>query len=451
MNRLKLSLLYTWWVFNKNATLRKFVSWVCFIWNGNRRKIHGHGNVVTIRTHGSRLKKVTIEIDGDQNQVVIKDGAQVQNTRIVMHGSHHTLEIGERCYITGESFWFEDYGCHITIGKDTSIQSVHIAATEPGRRVDIGEDCMLAYDIDIRTGDSHSVINEATMIRTNYAKDVTIGAHAWICTRVQILKGVTIGEQSIIGAGAIVTKNIPSNCLAIGVPAHVVKRGVTWLRSRLYQNGKGIIENNPIPPWAWYERAYALGEIKCHEDAIANHDKSISLNPSNFKPWYVRGLALALLKRFSEAIASYDRAVCLKPDFCWAWHDRGKALSQLRRWEEAIRSHDRALLIEPELPEAWVHRGQALAMLDRHSQAHKSYDKALEIRPDYGHAWYYKACCYATQEDKVQALESLRNAIAQSPNEFRIKAKSDPAFVLLRSTDMFKELILIESHLEKRD
>ncbi|MCI5207882.1 MAG: hypothetical protein D3910_03635, partial [Candidatus Electrothrix sp. ATG2] len=150
-------LLFPWWVINKNFAIRKIISWVCFVWNGNQKKIHGDGNIVTIRTHGSQLKKVIFEINGDHNQVVIKDGAQVQNIRVVMRGSHHTLEIGERCYITGESFWFEDYGCKITIGNDTSIQSVHIAATEPGRKVEIGEDCLLAYHIDIRTGDSHSV------------------------------------------------------------------------------------------------------------------------------------------------------------------------------------------------------------------------------------------------------------------------------------------------------
>lgn len=449
MNRLKLSLLYLWWMLNKSATLRKFVSWACFIWNGNRRKIRGHRNVLTIRTHGSRLKKVIIEIYGDHNRVVIKDGVQIENTRIVMRGSRHTLDIGERCYITGDSLWFEDYGCHISIGNDTSIQSVHIAATEPGRRVDIGEDCMLSHDIDIRTGDSHSIIDAATMRRTNYAMDVTIGAHAWICTRVQILKGVTIGEQSIIGAGAVVTKDIPPNCLAVGVPAHVVKKGVTWLRSRLYQNGKDTLGSKPTSPWAWYERAYALGEIKCYEDAISNYDKAISLNPNCFKSWYVRGRMLANLERFLEAIASYDRALSLKPDLCGAWHQRGNALFQLRRYEDAIHSHNRALLIEPDLPEAWFHRGLALVMLDKNRQALKSYERALAIRPDYDQAWYGKACCYAVQGGNVQALKCLRHVIVESSNNYRLKAQSDPAFEQLRNTEIFQELVHKESHFQE--
>jgi len=53
--------------------------------------------------------------------------------------------------------------------------------------------------------------------------DVLIGAYVWLGARCIILKGVTIGDNSIIAAGSIVVGNIPENCLAAGVPA-VVKR-----------------------------------------------------------------------------------------------------------------------------------------------------------------------------------------------------------------------------------
>lgn len=54
-------------------------------------------------------------------------------------------------------------------------------------------------------------------------KDIEIGENAWIGTKVVILPGCNIGSNSIIGAGAVVTKNIPSNSIAVGVPAKVVK------------------------------------------------------------------------------------------------------------------------------------------------------------------------------------------------------------------------------------
>ena len=54
-------------------------------------------------------------------------------------------------------------------------------------------------------------------------RDVTIGENCWITSRVIILGGVTIGDDVIIGAGSVVTHDIPSNCFAAGNPCKVIK------------------------------------------------------------------------------------------------------------------------------------------------------------------------------------------------------------------------------------
>ena len=56
---------------------------------------------------------------------------------------------------------------------------------------------------------------------------VTIGNNVWIGAKATITKGVTIGDNAVIGAGAVVTHDIPADCLAVGVPARVVRRAVT--------------------------------------------------------------------------------------------------------------------------------------------------------------------------------------------------------------------------------
>jgi acetyltransferase-like isoleucine patch superfamily enzyme len=53
---------------------------------------------------------------------------------------------------------------------------------------------------------------------------VSIGNGAWVGARVTILAGVTIGEYAVIGAGAVVTRDVPPRCLAAGVPAKVLKQ-----------------------------------------------------------------------------------------------------------------------------------------------------------------------------------------------------------------------------------
>ena len=53
---------------------------------------------------------------------------------------------------------------------------------------------------------------------------VVIGKNVWIGAHATILPGVTIGDNCVIGAGAVVSKDIPSDCVAVGVPARVVKK-----------------------------------------------------------------------------------------------------------------------------------------------------------------------------------------------------------------------------------
>lgn len=56
-----------------------------------------------------------------------------------------------------------------------------------------------------------------------YSKPITIKKNAWICSSATICAGVTIGENSIVAAGAVVTKDVPPNTIAAGVPARVIR------------------------------------------------------------------------------------------------------------------------------------------------------------------------------------------------------------------------------------
>ena len=63
-------------------------------------------------------------------------------------------------------------------------------------------------------------MNKNTYVRSS----ITIGKNVWIGTQSVILRGVTIGDNAVIGAGSVVTKSIPANCVAVGVPAKVIKK-----------------------------------------------------------------------------------------------------------------------------------------------------------------------------------------------------------------------------------
>lgn len=119
----------------------------------------------------------------------------------------------------------------VNIGKDVKINDYcHIGAIYS---IDIGDDCLLGSRVSI-VDHEHGVYrffedcaqsNPATRPdeRTLKGAPIKIGDRTWIGEGSVVLAGVTIGSGCIIGANSVVTKNIPENCLAVGIPAKVIK------------------------------------------------------------------------------------------------------------------------------------------------------------------------------------------------------------------------------------
>lgn len=213
--------------------LLKFIRWLALgERRGVRRSIQGQNNL--FQAAGASLNNVELDIIGNDNTIIISPGSRLNNVHFHIRGNGHRIEFGPNCRISrGGVIWFEDSGGVLQVGQNTTMVEVHIAVTEPGSRVLIGEDCMFANDIDIRTGDSHSIIDAASGQRLNYAADVVIEDHVWIAPHVVILKGVHIGRDSVVATGAVVTKSFGSGLIVGGNPATVIKSGISWKRERL--------------------------------------------------------------------------------------------------------------------------------------------------------------------------------------------------------------------------
>lgn len=114
-----------------------------------------------------------------------------------------------------------DYGTHISIGDRTFINTGLVALDVAPIR--IGADCQLGPTVQLLTP-VHPLEPGPRRQKWESARPITLEDNVWLGGGVIVCPGVTIGENSVIGAGAVVTKDIPANVLAVGNPARVVKR-----------------------------------------------------------------------------------------------------------------------------------------------------------------------------------------------------------------------------------
>ena len=128
--------------------------------------------------------------------------------------------IGDDEVIINQPFYC-DYGKQISVGK-RFFANFHFTVLDKAK-VTIGDDCFIGPNVSIYTA-CHSTDPIERNTRKEWAEPVTIGDNVWIGGSVTILPGVTIGDNVTIGGGSVVTKDIPSNVVAVGNPCHVVKQ-----------------------------------------------------------------------------------------------------------------------------------------------------------------------------------------------------------------------------------
>jgi acetyltransferase-like isoleucine patch superfamily enzyme len=142
-----------------------------------------------------------------------------------------TVTVGDRSMLLAKVL-FDRRNATLSVGDRTFVGKSTIVIAS---RVEIGSDVLIAWGCTIVDHDSHAVrfSNRKNDVSDWYdgkkdwshveIKPVTIGNRAWIGLNAMILKGVTVGEGSVIGAGSVVTHDVPPYVIVAGNPAHVVR------------------------------------------------------------------------------------------------------------------------------------------------------------------------------------------------------------------------------------
>jgi len=130
-----------------------------------------------------------------------------------------------------------EFGRFVWIGDGTKIRC-HEGVVEIGAKTVIGQECTISAYQRVRIGEQcviadramfidfdHGVVEVERSIREQgiYKRDVEVGSNVWIGYGACILRGVRVGDNSIVGTNSVVTKDIPANAVVAGIPARVIR------------------------------------------------------------------------------------------------------------------------------------------------------------------------------------------------------------------------------------
>lgn len=152
------------------------------------------------------------------SKIVIKNNVRLTDAvfRVANHPHESSILINDNC---------------------TFETNLHLHANS-GKKIIIGRDCMFSHDINIMSGDGHTIFDVCTgrNINSDYANQPTyrncivIGEHTWIGWGAFLLSGTNIGNGSIVGAKSVVKGQYPNNCSIAGNPAKIVRENIAWSR-----------------------------------------------------------------------------------------------------------------------------------------------------------------------------------------------------------------------------
>lgn len=174
-----------------------------------------------------RKLQAVAQVKGD---LIVNSATSITNPG----GINDNVKIGEHCTFFGTIYAL--FGGHVIIGNNTYVGTkTYLMAKE---RITIGNDCIIANDVIVCDNNNHPIEPEKRLEMSrcaDYLSDekwtwiyadsapIVVEDNIWIGRRAMIMKGVTIGKGSIVGAGAVVTHDVPEFTVVAGNPAKVVK------------------------------------------------------------------------------------------------------------------------------------------------------------------------------------------------------------------------------------
>ncbi|KQO81659.1 maltose acetyltransferase [Frigoribacterium sp. Leaf263] len=179
----------------------------------NRERMLAGDLYIADDPESARLARRAMRLTDAYHRAAIDDEAAARPLLDELLGS-----LGADAYVKPPLF--VDYGENIRIGARTFVN--HGLTALDVAAITIGDDCQIGPNVQLLTP-THPVEPQPRRDKLEAARPITIGDNVWLGGGVIVCPGVSIGDDSVIGAGSVVTRDIPSGVVAVGNPARVIR------------------------------------------------------------------------------------------------------------------------------------------------------------------------------------------------------------------------------------
>lgn len=184
-----------------------------------------------------RIKGLTVKFYGNNNTVKLHYPIQFNKSIIRFDGDNSKFEMHSTDTIVNETGFSLENGGQIFIDRNSRFNRPNVklivnnhTENEPNK-IHIGKNAQISIDILMRTSDGHSLFNSEEKYPYNKPKDIIIGDNVWLGSRVVLLKGTHLPNNSVVGACSVVNKKFTEeNIVIAGNPAKIIKRNTSWDR-----------------------------------------------------------------------------------------------------------------------------------------------------------------------------------------------------------------------------
>lgn len=200
-----------------------------------RRGVWLKGSLYRCKVKGLKSNLLTLDKDFINSKIafrgknnILQSSGNVYDCTIRIDGDDNKVIIGKDCIVRCKEIWVRGAGCEIVIGDNTHLMGHSIFVCQGIQNyIHIGKDCLFSTNVQIWNSDTHTILNSEREV-INPCKPIVIGDRVWLGQNVSVLKGVTIGDYSVIGLSSVVTKSIPEHSVAVGNPAKRIGDCYDW-------------------------------------------------------------------------------------------------------------------------------------------------------------------------------------------------------------------------------